>query len=116
MKVHIGIDADSGLVHTVVGAVLDKLGHFKTKVEHPFRVIKRQSGFVKVCYRGLMRNAAQLQILFVLSSIETRTAVSRRDVHSSVGFSASALNTTLKFCHRVENVSANGRALPAFNV
>jgi IS5 family transposase len=29
-------------------------------VEHPFRVIKRQFGFMKVRYRGLAKNTAQL--------------------------------------------------------
>ena len=136
MKAHIGVDADSGLVHTVVGtaanvsdvtqasalvhgeetdvfadagyqgvakreetqgieanwhvamrpgkrraldksspmgAVLDKLEHVKAsiraKVEHPFRVIKRQFGHVKVRYRGLMKNTAQLHTLFALSNL-----------------------------------------------
>ena len=136
MKAHIGVDADSGLVHSVVGtaanvndvtqagalvhgeetdvfadagyqgaakreetqdikanwqvamrpgkrraldkatpmgAVLDKLEHLKAsiraKVEHPFRVIKRQFGYVKVRYRGLMKNTAQLHTLFALSNL-----------------------------------------------
>ena len=30
----------------------------RAKVEHPFRVIKRQSGFIKVRYKGLKKNAA----------------------------------------------------------
>jgi len=136
MKAHIGVDADSGLVHSVVGkaanvsdvtqasalvhgeeadvfadagyqgvakreetqdikatwhvamrpgkrraldkatpmvAVLDKLEHLKAsiraKVEHPFRVIKRQFGYVKVRYRGLMKNTAQLHTLFALCNL-----------------------------------------------
>ena len=136
MKAHIGVDADSGLVHTVVGtaanvndvtqasalvhgeetdvfadagyqgaakreevqgidanwhvamrpgkrraldkgsplgAVLDQLEHVKAriraKVEHPFRVIKRQFGHVKVRYRGLAKNTAQLHTLFALSNL-----------------------------------------------
>ena len=136
MKAHIGVDADSGLVHTVVGtaanvndvtqasklvhgeetdvfadagyqgvakreevqgieanwhvamrpgkrraldkdspmgAVLDQLEHIKAriraKVEHPFRVIKRQFGHVKVRYRGLAKNTAQLHTLFALSNL-----------------------------------------------
>jgi IS5 family transposase len=32
----------------------------RAKVEHPFRVIKRQFGHVKVRYRGLKKNTAQL--------------------------------------------------------
>ena len=136
MKAHIGVDADSGLVHTVVGtaanvndvtqasalvhgeetdvfadagyqgvakreevqgieanwhvamrpgkrraldkdspmgAVLEQLEHVKAriraKVEHPFRVIKRQFGHMKVRYRGLAKNTAQLHTLFALSNL-----------------------------------------------
>ena len=136
MKAHIGVDTDSGLVHTVVGtaanvndvtqagalvhgeeadvfadagyqgvakreetqgieanwhvamrpgkrkaldksapmgAVMDKLEHLKAsiraKVEHAFRVIKRQFGHVKVRYRGLKKNTAQLTTLFALSNL-----------------------------------------------
>ncbi len=136
MKAHIGVDADSGLVHAVVGtaanvndvtqagqlvhgeeadvfadagyqgvakrketqgikarwhvamrpgkrralnktspmgAVLDRIEHLKAsvraKVEHPFRVIKRQFGHVKVRYKGLAKNTAQLHTLFALSNL-----------------------------------------------
>lgn len=40
----------------------------RAKVEHPFRVIKRQFGYVKVHYRGLIKNTAQLTTLFALSN------------------------------------------------
>jgi IS5 family transposase len=135
MKAHIGVDAESGLVHTVRAtagnvndvveanallhgqesdafgdagyqgadkrddakpgvrwsvamrpgkrAALDKskrLGQLKdqlerlkasirAKVEHPFRVLKRQFGHVKVRYRGLKKNNAQLHTLFALSNL-----------------------------------------------
>ena len=136
MKAHIGVDAESGLVHTVQGtagnvndvvqansllhgeetvvftdagyqgadkrpdatpgvtwhvamrpgkrraldpenspadALLDKIERLKAgvraKVEHPFRVIKRQFGHVKVRYRGLKKNTAQLKTLFALSNL-----------------------------------------------
>ena len=136
MKAHIGVDADSGLVHTVVGtaanvndvtqahhlvhgeesavfadagyqgvdkradtqaidtqwhvamrpgkrllldkadpndAIAEQLEHVKAriraKVEHPFRVIKRQFGHMKVRYRGLAKNTAQLHTLFALSNL-----------------------------------------------
>ena len=135
MKAHIGVDADSGLVHTVRGTpanvndvvqgngllhgqesdvfadagyqgankrpdaqpgvtwhvamrpgkrkALDKSNpiealvdqgervkaSIRAKVEHPFRVIKRQFGHVKVRYRGLMKNTAQLTTLFTLSNL-----------------------------------------------
>ena len=135
MKAHIGVDAESGLVHTVrgtsgnvndvveanallhgeeseafadagyqgahkrpdarqgvrwniamrpgkratldktqrVGQLTDQLERLKAsiraKVEHPFRVIKRQFGHVKVRYRGLKKNTAQLTTLFALSNL-----------------------------------------------
>ena len=136
MKAHIGVDADSGLVHTVIGtsgniadvtegnsllhgdetdafgdagyqgvhkspdakkdvswhvamrpgkrkaldkennpidALIDKVEKIKAsiraKVEHPFRVIKRQFGYAKVRYRGLKKNTLQLKTLFALSNL-----------------------------------------------
>ena len=41
----------------------------RAKVEHPFRVIKRQFGFTKVRYRGLAKNTAQMVTLFALSNL-----------------------------------------------
>jgi IS5 family transposase len=41
----------------------------RAKVEHPFRVIKRQFGYVKTRYRGLKKNTAQLVTLFALSNL-----------------------------------------------
>jgi IS5 family transposase len=35
----------------------------------PFRVIKRQFGYVKVRFRGLAKNTAQLVTLFALSNL-----------------------------------------------
>ena len=138
MKAHIGVDADSGLVHTVIGTAanvhdvtqanallhgqesiafgdagyqgIDKRKEAKrpdatkvdwhiamrpgkrkvqkntpwgelaeqaekikagvrAKVEHPFRVIKCQFGYVKVRYKGLAKNTAQLMTLFALSNL-----------------------------------------------
>ena len=135
MKAHIGVDADSGLVHTVKGtsgnvhditeassslhgdeqmvfadagyrgiekrddttsqarwhvamgpakrkaldkgnaadALMDQIEKLKAgvraKVEHPFRVIKRQFGYIKVRCKGLKKNAAQLTTLFALSNL-----------------------------------------------
>ena len=58
---------------TPMGAVLEKLekakASIRAKVEHPFRVIKRQFGFVKVKYRGLAKNTANLVTLFALSNL-----------------------------------------------
>ncbi len=41
----------------------------RAKVEHPFRVIKRQFGYTKVRFRGLAKNAAQMVTLFALSNL-----------------------------------------------
>jgi IS5 family transposase len=41
----------------------------RAKVEHPFRVIKRQVGHVKVRYRFLAKNTAQLHTLFALANL-----------------------------------------------
>jgi IS5 family transposase len=134
MKAHIGVDAESGLVHSIIGTAANvndvtqaggllhgqekdafgdagyrgvrkrpeaqgpqwhvamraterrKLNPFiepdmlverleqvkasiRAKVEHPFRVIKRQFGYTKVRYRGLAKNTAQLVTLFALSNL-----------------------------------------------
>ena len=54
-------------------AMIDKAEKLKAsvraKVEHPFRVIKRQLGFVKVRYRGLKKNTVQLVTLLALSNL-----------------------------------------------
>ena len=41
----------------------------RAKVEHPFRVVKRRFGYMKVRYRGLAKNAAQVLTLFALSNL-----------------------------------------------
>lgn len=41
----------------------------RAKVEHPFRVIKRQFGYVKTRYRGLAKNTQQILVLFALSNL-----------------------------------------------
>lgn len=132
MKAHIGVDAESGLVHTVtataaneadVEQVADLLhgkeeqvwadsgyrgaqarvkrdvqwhiagrpsdmakmpegrakararkneyekASVRAKVEHPFRVIKRQFGLTKVRFKGLAKNTAHVITLFALSNL-----------------------------------------------
>ena len=41
----------------------------RIKVEHSFRVIKQQYGFIKVRYRGPAKNTAQIVTLFALSNL-----------------------------------------------
>ena len=56
-----------------IEALTEKLERVKAgiraRVEHPFRVIKRQFGHVKVRYRGLAKNTAQLHTLFALANL-----------------------------------------------
>jgi IS5 family transposase len=58
---------------TPMGVILEKLeqtkARIRAKVEHPFRVIKRQFGYTKVKYRGLAKNTANLMTLFALSNL-----------------------------------------------
>jgi len=46
-----------------------RLSQLRTRVEHPFRVVKRQFGFTKMRYRGLAKNTAQLTTLVALSNL-----------------------------------------------
>lgn len=46
-----------------------RLSQLRARVEHPFRIVKRQFGFRKVRYRGLAKNTAQLTTLFALSNL-----------------------------------------------
>ena len=41
----------------------------RAKVEHPFGIVKRQFGHVKVRYCGLAKNTAQLHPLFALANL-----------------------------------------------
>ncbi|HHE3769702.1 TPA: transposase, partial [Escherichia coli] len=41
----------------------------RARVEHPFRIIKRQFGIVKARYKGLLKNDNQLAMLFTLANL-----------------------------------------------
>ncbi len=54
-------------------AICDQIERLKAgiraKVEHPFRIFKRQFGYMKTRYRGLMKNTAQITTLFALGNL-----------------------------------------------
>ena len=50
----------------------------RAKVEHPFRIIKCQFGFVKTMYRGLKKNDNKLAMLFGLANIVRLDQLIRR--------------------------------------
>jgi transposase, IS5 family len=60
---------------TPIDAIMVKLEKTMASIraieEHPFRVLKRQFGHVKVCYVGLAKNTAQLHTLFALANLWT---------------------------------------------
>jgi IS5 family transposase len=41
----------------------------RARVEHPFRVIKRQFGYLRTRYRGLSKNRVQLFTAFTLGNL-----------------------------------------------
>ncbi len=43
----------------------------RARVEHPFRIIKRQFGFVKARYKGLLKNDNQLAMLFIRTFLKS---------------------------------------------
>ena len=63
------LDKDNKPIDALIEQVEKIKASIRAKVEHPFRVIKRQFGYTKVRYRGLMKNTLQLTTLFALSNL-----------------------------------------------
>ena len=58
-----------GELHPLDDRINRLIAKVRAKVEHPFRVIKRQFGHAKTRYRGLAKNGAQLFTLFALANL-----------------------------------------------
>ncbi len=58
-----------------------KKASVRARVEHPFRIVKRQFGYMKVRYRGLAKNSAQVMTLFALANLW----MARRTVLAATG-------------------------------
>lgn len=58
-----------GVVDELVRAKNRIKSRVRAKVEHPFHVIKRVFGFVKVCYKGLEKNANRLFVACALANL-----------------------------------------------
>lgn len=56
-------------LHPVDEQINRLIARVRAKVEHPFRVIKRQFGYTRTRYRGLAKNRAQLFTLFALGNL-----------------------------------------------
>jgi len=59
----------NGVIYQAYRKIERAKAQTRAKVEHPFRVIKRQFGYTKVRFRGLVKNTAQLVTLFALSNL-----------------------------------------------
>ena len=73
------------VLHEPMDALTEQVERIKAsiraKVEHPFRVIKRQFGLMKVRFRGLAKNTAHVVTLFALSNLW----MARKHLMASVG-------------------------------
>jgi IS5 family transposase len=79
MKVHIGVDVAMRpgkrrvLPDTPEGRLADLVetakAHIRSKVEHPFRVIKQQFGFQKTRLRGIAKNHCKIHVLAALTNL-----------------------------------------------
>lgn len=49
--------------------LFSRLKAVRAIVEHPFQVVKRQFGFMKVRYHGLAKNTGQIVTLFALTNL-----------------------------------------------
>lgn len=58
-----------GALHPIDEDINRIIAMVRARVEHPFRVIKRQFGYLKTRYRGLAKNRAQLFTLFALGNL-----------------------------------------------
>jgi transposase, IS5 family len=68
---HFGIQP--ALTDSAQDRITDQLETLKArvraKVEHPFRIIKIRFGFIRARYRGMVKNRAQLHMLFALANL-----------------------------------------------
>ena len=56
-------------VEALIDACERAKASIQAKVEHAFRVLKQQFGYVKVRYQGLKKNTAQIVTLFALGNL-----------------------------------------------
>ena len=63
------LDKENNPLDALIDLLEKTKAGIRAKVEHPFRVIKRQFGYAKVRYRGLKKNTLQIKTLFALSNL-----------------------------------------------
>ena len=55
------LDKENNPLDALIDLLEKTKAGIRAKVEHPFRVIKRQFGYAKVRYRGLKKNTLQIK-------------------------------------------------------
>ncbi len=80
MKAHIGVDARSGVVHSLctTAACERARASVRAKVEHPFLYLKRRFGYARVRYRGLAKNRQRIALLPGFANSPTSSTPSDR--------------------------------------
>ena len=68
MKARVGVDKNSGLIHSVSTRVERAKAHIRAKVEHPFRVMEQQFGFQKTRLPGMAKNHCKVMVLADLTN------------------------------------------------
>ena len=63
------LDKDNNPVDALINKLKKTKASMQAKVEHLFRVLKRQFGYAKVRCEGLKKNTAQIVTLFALSNL-----------------------------------------------
>ncbi len=58
-----------GALHPIDEDINRIIAKVRARVEYPFRMLKRQLGYIKTRYRGLAKNRAQLFTLFALGNL-----------------------------------------------
>ena len=58
-----------GVLHPIDAQINRIIAMVRAKVEHPFRIVKRQFGYVRTRYRGLAKNRAHIFTLFALGNL-----------------------------------------------
>jgi len=63
------IASKASALHPINEDINRIIAKVRARVEHPFRVIKRQFGYIKTRYRDLAKNRARLFTLFALGNL-----------------------------------------------
>ncbi len=80
----------------------DAKAHVSAKVEHPFRVMKKQFGFQKTRLRGLAKNSWKINVIAALTNllVARQQCEQGNGVPRHLNSGSNTSQTTLKMGHR----------------